>query len=257
MRRLAALAAALAALLMVGAARAEQLIVALSTNEIRIDSDFTGASVTVFGVIERDAVTVSRAASYEVAVLLRGQPESVVARRKDPILGIWINRASEVFIAAPSFYALNTSKPLGDVSTGPLLGRFGIGLDNIGFKYAERATVNDPAAAEFRDAFVRLKQKAGLYTENTSAVDFMGGAVFRSALRIPANVPTGNYRLTVYLFSGDVLLAQAEDTIRVTKTGFEQFMFTAAHQRAALYGLACVFLALFTGWLAGVIFRRD
>ena len=85
----------------------------------------------------------------------------------------------------------------------------------------------------------------------------MGGAVFRSTVWIPANIPVGDYALTVYLFSGSALLAQAKDTIRITKTGFEQLMFTAAHEQAALYGLACVALALFTGWLAGVIFRRD
>jgi hypothetical protein len=34
-------------------------------------------------------------------------------------------------------------------------------------------------------------------------------------------------------------------------------MYTASISHALLYGLACVALALFTGWLAGVIFRRD
>ncbi len=29
-------------------------------------------------------------------------------------------------------------------------------------------------------------------------------------------------------------------------------MFEASHNNALLYGLACVLLALFTGWLAGV-----
>ena len=252
-----AAAVALVAAAAAGEAHAERLTVALSTEEIRIDSNFTGASVTVFGVIERDAVTVSRASSYEVAVVLRGQPETVVARRKDPILGIWINRASETFAAAPAFYALAASKPLAEVSTPPLLARFGIGLDNLSFLFADGTEEGDPGAREFREAFIRLKQQSRLYSENTSGVAFMGEAVFRTAIPIPANIPTGHYSLTVHLFSGDALLAKAEDGIDVTKTGFEQFMFTAAHERAALYGLACVALALFSGWLAGVIFRRD
>jgi len=253
----AAAVALLAAVAATGEARAERLTVALSTDEIRIDSNFTGASVTVFGVIERDAVTVSRASSYEVAVVLRGQPETIVARRKDPILGVWINRASETFVAAPAFYALATSKPLAAVSTAPLLARFGIGLDNLSFLFADGTEESDPGAREFRAAFIRLKQQSGLYGEDIGGVSFMGEAIFRTAIPIPANIPTGRYSLTVYLFSGDALLAQAEDGIDVTKTGFEQFMFTSAHERAALYGLACVALALFTGWLAGVIFRRD
>ena len=52
-------------------------------------------------------------------------------------------------------------------------------------------------------------------------------------------------------------LATAEDRIFICKTGFEQFMFAASRRSALVYGLATVILALFTGWLAGVIFRRD
>jgi uncharacterized protein (TIGR02186 family) len=75
-------------------AHAEKLTVALSTPEIQINSNFTGTNVTIFGVIERDAGTVARVAPYEVAALILGPPETVVARRKDRFLGIWINGAS-------------------------------------------------------------------------------------------------------------------------------------------------------------------
>ena len=41
-----------------------------------------------------------------------------------------------------------------------------------------------------------------------------------------------------------------------SKTGFENFVFVASRQQPLLYGLVCVVLALGTGWLAGVVFRR-
>lgn len=246
-----------AALVAAGPAFAEDLTVALSTSEIRIDSNFTGAAVTVFGVIERDASTVSRPASYEVAVVLRGPSETVVARRKDRIVAIWANSASETFILAPSYYSVSSSRPLPEVSTEQILERFQIGLDHIAFTYARRARVNDPAAAEFRDAFIRLKTQSGLYASDPSGVDFIGSSVFRSTIWVPANVSAGRYEVTVYLFAGDALVAQASENFGIVKTGFEQFMFNASREHAFLYGLACVFLALFTGWLAGVIFRRD
>ena len=40
------------------------------------------------------------------------------------------------------------------------------------------------------------------------------------------------------------------------KIGFERFLGLAAQQQPLLYGLVCVILALFTGWLGGVVFRR-
>lgn len=237
--------------------RAEDLTVALSTAEIRIDSNFTGSALTVFGVIERDASTVSRPASYEVAVVLRGPLETIVARRKERVLGIWANGASETFILAPTYYAVSSSRPLAEVSSEEILKRLEIGLDNIAFVFEGRAKVNDPAAAPFRDAFIRLKEDDGLYSSDPAGVSFIGSSVFRSTIWIPANVSEGRYELTVYLFAGDALIASEKDGLNVTKTGFEQFMFNASRQHAFAYGLACVLLALFAGWLGGVIFRRD
>lgn len=257
MRRAAVLAAAVVVALAPGRAAAEQLTVAVSTGEIRIDSNFTGANITVFGVIERDASTVSRAANYEVAIVLRGPPESVVAWRKDRVVGIWANRTSETMVSVPSFYGISTSGLLDEVSTPAVLRRFGIGLDYVPLKFRGRKDMDDGREKQFRAAFIRLNQKAGLYSEQFAGVEFMGASVFRSTMWVPANTPDGDYTLTVYLFSGSALLAQREEKVSITKTGFEQVVFTAAHDQALLYGLACVLLALFTGWIAGVVFRRD
>ncbi|MCB1502725.1 MAG: TIGR02186 family protein [Bauldia sp.] len=238
-------------------ASAEQLIIALSTNNIRIDSGFTGDALTVFGVVERDAATVSRNSPYEIAVLVKGPIDTVVVRRKEPLLFFWVNRASETFTAAPSYYALNSTGPLEEIATRPLLQRLGLGFDNVPLQVsdaAEQATDSD-----FREAFIRLRSEAGLYSESDDGVDFIGtsDSVFRTAAWIPSNAPDGRYTIEVYLFSGEVFLARQQATLHVTKVGFEQFMFEASHNRALLYGLACVLLALFTGWLAGVVFRRD
>jgi uncharacterized protein (TIGR02186 family) len=240
-----------------GAARAEDLTIALSTPEVRIDSNFTGTTITIFGVIGRNAATVSRSAGYDVATLATGPRESVVARRKDRILGVWANRASETIVSVPSFYSLNTSIDLDAIAPVSLLARLQLGFPNIGFAYSGRTEVNDPAAGEFRDAYIRLKSESGLYNQQIGGVVFIGGTVFRSTLRIPANVPVGRYTVSVYLFSGNAFLAKASDQFDVTKTGFERYMFSVARSQSLLYGLGCVALALITGWLAGVIFRRD
>ncbi|WP_421725307.1 TIGR02186 family protein [Bauldia sp.] len=240
-------------------ATAEQMTISLSTSEIRIDSTFAGDMVTLFGVITRDAATVSRPEDYEIAVLFRGPPETVVERRKDRIAFLWINNASETIIDAPSVYALDTSGDLTEISTGPLLARYELGFENIRLTYQNHAQANDPRAEEFREAFIRLKQDAGLYTEQFAGVSFIGGTdnVFQSAMWVPANAPDGRYTIDVYLFSGNALLAHEQGEVQIVKVGLEQFMFAASQEHALLYGLACVVLALFIGWLGGLIFRRD
>ncbi len=238
-------------------ARAEELTVALSTADIRIDSDFSGDTITVFGVIERDGATVSRGAPYDLVVLVRGPDQTVVARQKEPLLFLWVNRSSETFTAAPSYYALSSTRPLDEVAPPQLLERLGLGFENISLNAGKPGA--EPVDPDFREAFIRLRQEAGLFSEVVGGVDFIGtsSSVFRSTAWIPSNVPQGVYTVEVLLFSGGAFLARQEADLHVTKVGFEQFMFEASNNHALLYGLACVILALFSGWLAGVIFRRD
>ncbi len=255
MRQLAALTVSLV-LAAAGSAEAEKLTVALSTPEITISSNFAGTTVTVFGVIDRDARSVSGTGGYDIAVVLIGPRETVVARRKERILGIWANAASETFQAAPSFYSLSTSINVDDLATPPVLERLQLGFENIAFRYAGRTDANDPAAGAFRDAFIRLKDRASLYHEQVG-VRFIGNLIFRTTFYLPANVPVGTYTADAYLFSDRLLIARADDTLRISKTGLEDTMTTFAHNQSLLYGLICVALALVTGWLGGVIFRRD
>jgi uncharacterized protein (TIGR02186 family) len=240
------------------AAAAEKLTIALSSEEVRIDSNFAGAGLTIFGVIEREpGDTTPLAARYDVAAVMRGPGQNVVARRKDRLVAIWANNASETFIAAPSFYAANTSGPLAELAPPDELKRLQIGFDNIGFTYQARGSVNDPGADPFRAAFLRLRQEEGLYAEGVGAVTFIAGNVFRTTLWLPANVPVGRFTVEVMLFAGGDLLARAEQRVSVYKIGFEERLSAFSRNESLVYGLATVLLALFTGWLAGVVFRRD
>ena len=63
--------------------------------------------------------------------------------------------------------------------------------------------------------------------------------------------------MSTYLLRGGALLAENRQTLTIAKTGFEQFTYTLAYDYAAAYGAMAVILALVTGWLASVIFRRD
>lgn len=245
-RGAAALALALLAAA-AGRASAEELTIALSTPDIRIDSNFTGVAVTVFGVIGRDAAAVPPAAGYRIAVLMEGPAETTIARRKDRFLGIWANGASET-VVAPSFYAVRSSGPLAAVAGPAERRQLDLGFGDLGLAFS--------GTAPFRDAFLRLKQESGLYSEDDS-VQFIGDSIFRTSVWVPANVPVGRYAVTAYLFAGGGLLAQAGDSVMISKTGFERFMFQSSRSQSLAYGLATVALALFSGWLAGVIFRRD
>jgi len=239
-----------------GTARADKLTLALSTNDIEINSAFNGLQLTIFGVIEGDEGQAPATTDYDVAVVILGPRQSVVARRKDRIAGIWANSGGQTILNPPSFYAISTSGPLPALATPAVRERLQLGFNDMAFVYEGRALVNDPSAAEFRDAFIRLKEEAGLYDEQ-EGVTFVGDFAFRTAVFMPTSIPVGTYTAVAYVLSDGELVARAEETITVSKTGAEAALASFARGQALAYGILCVALALAIGWLGGVIFRRD
>jgi uncharacterized protein (TIGR02186 family) len=257
-RNLAAIAAAAWVWLAPDCLRAETLVAVPSTSVVNISSNFSGTDITVFGSIERDRSTISRASDYHLAVMVFGPRETVVTRRKERSFGIWINRSSRTYVEVPSFYAALTSVPITQVATPEVLRRYQVGIEHL--LLPERLPEEfseDVGHAEFRAAFLRLKLRSGLYQDLPGGVSFLTNTLFRATVPIPANVPVGAYRIQVVLFQEGVPLAEQSFPITVSKTGFEQFMYDIAFAQPILYGLLTVLVALFTGWLAGVIFRRD
>ncbi len=63
--------------------------------------------------------------------------------------------------------------------------------------------------------------------------------------------------MDVRLFADGNLIARTPSAFEVYKAGFEQYVTAAARNHGFLYGLATAMMALATGWLASVIFRRD
>jgi uncharacterized protein (TIGR02186 family) len=88
-------------------------------------------------------------------------------------------------------------------------------------------------------------------------VTFLTPTVFRAAIPLPSNVPTGSYPIDVKLFAGGEMIARTSSALEVIKVGFEQYVADAARDHGLLYGLATSLMALLTGWLASVVFRRD
>jgi uncharacterized protein (TIGR02186 family) len=239
-------------------AAAERLVVSLSNHRVQITSSFTGEDLVLFGTVEPDAGTSALRAPYDIVVTVTGPRETFRTRRKERVAGIWVNIDSREFVRVPSYLAILSNRPVGEVANAETLRRLQVGLDNfllpqrIGPDIAD--TVRDDP---YRVAFVRLEGEHGLYRELPTAVTFLTPTVFRAAIPLPADVPTGGYAIDVKLFSGGASVARTNSALEVIKAGFEQYVADAARDHGLLYGIATALMALFTGWIASVVFRRD
>ena len=50
---------------------------------------------------------------------------------------------------------------------------------------------------------------------------------------------------------------KTETAFEIVKVGFEQFVANTAQQHGLVYGLVTAVMALMTGWMASIVFRKD
>jgi uncharacterized protein (TIGR02186 family) len=239
-----------------GSAVGETLITSLSRHRVSINSNYTGTSIAVFGSIERDAQTVSRASAYNVVVTVRGPQQSLVVREKEAIGPVWINREQQKFPTAPAYLAVFSSAPLDDFTTPAVRTRQKVGLEAIVFA-ADFTNDRGGADKPFRAALLRLKQREGLYLSDERGVTFLTPSIFRCEIPLSATAPPGNYDVEVVLFADSVVLTRTQTSFELVKSGFEQQVGELARDWSGAYGLATGAFALLFGWLASVVFRRD
>jgi uncharacterized protein (TIGR02186 family) len=188
----------------------------------------------------------------QVIITVQGPNRSVTVRRKDRRLGIWVNTDASYIDSAPTFYAVSTTAPLGEVlsNTEDLRHRVSIpmGIRAVGTGMADQDS--------FTEALIRIHMADGAYQLNEGAVRLREATLFDTSVRLPANLTEGDYSARIFLTRGGEVIDVFAQTIPVRKVGLERVIYALAHERPLLYGLLSLAIAIAAGWLASVVFRQ-
>ncbi|MEW6767160.1 MAG: TIGR02186 family protein [Pseudomonadota bacterium] len=237
---------------------AENLIVSVSNHRVTVTPNYAGEELVLFGSVERDAKSLPDNTSYDIVVTVTGPRSDMVTRRKERKLGIWVNTDSREFVAAPSYLGIFSNRPIDAIAPPDVQRRQQLGLNNVLLPQKIGHDIANVVASDpFRFAFVRLRAESELYREQSGAVTFLTPTLFRTGIPLPAEVPIGTYNVDIKLFANGALVTKSETAFEIVKVGFEQFIANSARQHGFLYGLATALMALMTGWLASIVFRRD
>jgi uncharacterized protein (TIGR02186 family) len=243
---LVVLAAAIAGL---GAPAAAKGIVAdVDDHLVEITTDFAGQDILVFGAIDGPG---------DVILVMRGPAGRVAVHQKERFVGIWVNAESIEFDDVPSLYGVASSRALFEILPNEVLDRYQLGVGRLRFETPDEEVYG---VGSFRIALVQQKRKQGLYADRVGRVTFIGETLFRANLHLPSNVPTGTFLIDVYLVrEGRIVDAQNMPLI-ISKVGFGADIYKYANSRSIAqrfgYGVVAVLVALLTGWLAHLAFRK-
>jgi len=95
-----------------------------------------------------------------------------------------------------------------------------------------------------------------LFLDDPMKIDVISEQLFKTSFHFPNNMTTGKYTVNVFAFREKSLVNMVSKTISVEKTGIGAGVFKFAKEQSALYGLIAIVIAVLSGWIASVIFRK-
>jgi len=227
-----------------GPAQGDAVVADLSLHRIAITTGFTGTSVVLFGATDGPG---------DVIAVVRGPEREMTVWRKGKVAGVWVNAESMTFTNVPSFYAVAASRPLDEALSPGAAALYRIGTANL--KLESKPPVTGERVQRFAKALIEEQQHAGLISAEIRKVAFLGERLFRAEIAFPTNVPTGDYRVEVFLAKDRDVVSGQTTPLRVEKVGIDAEVSDFARREAAAYGAIAVLTAVVAGWLASLPFR--
>ena len=229
----------------------------VSTHTVAVTSAFRGTEIVLFGSVTNSRQESAEAGYYDIVAVVEGRGPPAVVRLKDRVGGLWINNEAVRFDGLPLYSAIASTRPIEEIAEPAALVANGIGFPRARMVPGKGAggMTNDKIDA-FKSAFLRLKQKDGLYVRADYGVAFIGRSLFRASVKLPANIPVGPLAARVFLFHDGQVLSIHTAGVVLRRTGVERLIYDFAFEHPVTYGLLAVALATMAGLAASAAFRR-
>jgi uncharacterized protein (TIGR02186 family) len=228
------------------AVKASEITIDLADPVVQITASFSGTDLLLFGVAPGEG---------DIVIVVRGPIQEQIVRKKDQVLGVWVNSDEITLEDVPAFYAMASNRPLDEFLPGGIANIHQIGLENLQFHPKDKSIKPDEWD-HFRHAVLRNKQRQGLYTWDPLPLVFKSNRLFRTEIRFPANVSVGTFGIETYLIRKGELVDSHTTLLNVRKFGVEASVYDFAHRQSFAYGILAIAIACFAGWAANAAFRK-
>ena len=118
---------------------------------------------------------------------------------------------------------------------------------NFNFNESNKANI-------WNKKLIKIKKEKNLYKEYK--IKIVDNKLFQTRVFFPANTIPGTYDINIYQIHNKIIVNEKNKKILVKKTGMGNKIFNLAHNQPAIYGIICIFFAIFAGIIAATAFRR-
>ena len=179
----------------------------LSQNNIKIETDFNGKEIIIFGILNDDQETI---------ITIKGPPKKALIQKKERILGFWFNTKQITYDKIPSIFFIASSAKLEDILPMSTIIKeelsFDLLLEN---KLSQRNFISDVSLKNWQDNFVRIKKNKSLFKQYKVAK--IENKLFQTRVFFPAESIPGKYKVQVYQIKNNIILNKKEKNFNFAK----------------------------------------
>ena len=219
----------------------------ISENNIKIETNFIGKEVIIFGILNDDQETI---------MTIKGPEKNALIQKKERILGFWFNTKKITYNQIPSIFFIASSNEIEDILPTSTIIKEELSFDYLlENKTSQRNFISDISLDTWKNNFVRIKKNKNLFKKYE--IENIDNKLFQTRIFFPAKSIPGEYKVNVYQIKDNLILNNKEKVITLKKSGIGNQIYNFAHKNAAAYGLFAIIFAVLSGFLAATLFRRS
>ena len=219
----------------------------ISENNIKIETNFIGKEVIIFGILNDDQETI---------MTIKGPEKNALIQKKERILGFWFNTKKITYNQIPSIFFIASSNEIEDILPTSTIIKEELSFDYLlENKTSQRNFISDISLDTWKSNFVRIKKNKNLFKEYE--IENIDNKLFQTRIFFPAKSIPGEYKVNVYQIKDNLIINNKEKVITLKKSGIGNQIYNFAHKNSAAYGLFAIIFAVLSGFLAATLFRRS
>ena len=218
----------------------------LSQDEIKIETNFDGKEIIIFGLLEDD---------HDTILAIRGPSKKLKIQKKDRYFGVWFNTKRITYNNVPNIFFLASTNKIDDILPESKLIQENLSFDGI----LRNKNYNQNFAFEndqdiWIENFIRIKKEKLFFNE--FEMKKFKEKLFQTSVFFPATTVPGKYIVSVYHIRNKTIISKEDKTINIVKSGIGNDIYNFANNNAATYGFFTIVFAILSGLIAATLFRR-
>jgi uncharacterized protein (TIGR02186 family) len=230
--------------------QAEKAYFDLSDETIKIQTNFKGKEVIIFGLADP---------SYDTILIIKGPDKNFKLAIKERLFGIWIETKKFTFENIPSVFFVASSSEISKILDENIIRQKGLNFNNFNKNSFKNISSKDTKIFEnnlyeWDRNFIRKQKENNFYKEYI--LEIVDKKLFHTRVFFPPNTVPGNYDVSIYQVKNNKIINESKKLISIRKTGIGNIIYQFAQKKPSVYGILCIIFAVVSGIAASTAFRR-